>query len=52
MCMKGATSPVDGSYLDRCDTQRGVHGRFGNAVTCGPDGDWFEPRAKASAGVP
>lgn len=49
MCMKGARSPVDGSYVDRCEKQRDMHGAFG--PICGLAGDWWEPRAKANTGA-
>lgn len=52
MCMKGGTSPVDGTYTDACWNQRAMHGNLIIGATCGPDGDWWEPRVKASVGVP
>lgn len=54
LCMKGGKSPVDGGYTDSCQAQRSgwVNLHSGVAGTCGQAGLWFEPRAKASAGMP
>lgn len=61
MCLKGERSPVDGSVVESCREMRqlsGVWSGMGRQLpyysgnTCGPDGDWWEPRVKPSAGMP
>jgi hypothetical protein len=56
MCMRGAKSPVDGGFTEACAQHRGmwnyVNQTGASGPTCGVNGDWFESRTKASAGVP